>query len=242
MAWQTRIDAKKKRENYRTLSFLSCVSWAEKNLFTHETHLKDAKISKTKIGWFVFPRHDQAFAAANASTTSEDSALRTAHATTKDFLNQEARNQGNGIWEIEGKAARVAASESDDERVSNVEVAVVLDREAAIISTRAACAPQSADSWNQEKRKIETQSLPLAPSLLPSQLYLLSRKSLSSIPAFLLSLLNVPEFLVRRRGSGRLSFCLSSRMRLLPPARRFPPRISWRRQQDRGCNSGRACA
>ena len=33
----------------------------------------------------------------------------------------------------------------------------------------------------------ETQSLPLAPSLLPSQLYLLSRKSLSLILAFLIN-------------------------------------------------------
>jgi len=28
--------------------------------------LEDAKISKTKIGWFVFPRHDQAFEVADA--------------------------------------------------------------------------------------------------------------------------------------------------------------------------------
>ena len=56
----------KKRENYRTLSFLSC-AWAEK-IYLPTKHTKDAKISKTKIGWFVFPRHDQPFAAANAQT------------------------------------------------------------------------------------------------------------------------------------------------------------------------------
>jgi hypothetical protein len=44
-----------------------------KDLFTHGNTLKDAKISKTKIDWFVSPRHDQAFAAANASTRQEDS-------------------------------------------------------------------------------------------------------------------------------------------------------------------------
>ena len=37
------------------------------------------------------------------------------------IFNQENRNRGNGISEIEGKAARVAASESGDERVSNQE-------------------------------------------------------------------------------------------------------------------------
>ncbi len=37
------------------------------------------------------------------------------------FFNQEIRNRGKGISEIEGKAARVAASESGDERVSNEE-------------------------------------------------------------------------------------------------------------------------
>ena len=46
-------------------------------------------------------------------------------------------NRGNGISEIEGKAARVAASESGDERVSNEEMdtefpAFVLERNAPI--------------------------------------------------------------------------------------------------------------
>ena len=36
-------------------------------------------------------------------------------------MNQESRKRGKGISEIEGKAARVAASESGDERVSNEE-------------------------------------------------------------------------------------------------------------------------
>ena len=40
---------------------------------------------------------------------------------SEDFFNQESRNRGKGISEIEGKAARVAASESGDERVSNEE-------------------------------------------------------------------------------------------------------------------------
>jgi len=48
-------------------------------------------------------------------------ALGTAHATKEDFLNQESRNRGNGISEVEGKAARVAANESGDEQVSNEE-------------------------------------------------------------------------------------------------------------------------
>jgi hypothetical protein len=104
-------------------------------------------------------------------------ALGTAHATTEDFLNRESRNRGNGISEVEGKAARVAASELGDERVSNQEMEPafksgkqeirkwdqrascspaflirksplsrrVRDREAAIISTRAACAPQATE-------------------------------------------------------------------------------------------------
>src|SRR6266481_1683375 len=104
-------------------------------------------------------------------------ALGTAHATTEDSLNQESRNRGNGISEVEGKAARVAASELGDERVSNQEMEPafksgkqeirkwdqrascspaflirksplsrkVRDREAAIISTRAACAPQATE-------------------------------------------------------------------------------------------------
>ena len=37
------------------------------------------------------------------------------------FFDQESRKRGKGISEIEGKAARVAASESGDERVSNEE-------------------------------------------------------------------------------------------------------------------------
>jgi len=45
-------------------------------------------------------------------------ALGTAHATKEDFLNQESRNRGNRISEVEGKAARVAASELGDERAS----------------------------------------------------------------------------------------------------------------------------
>ena len=43
------------------------------------------------------------------------------------FFNQESRKRGKGISEIEGKAARVAASESGDERVSNEENSCVPD-------------------------------------------------------------------------------------------------------------------
>ena len=50
---------------------------------------------------------------------AEDSAR-----SNRRFLNKEARNRGNGISEIEGKAARLAASESGDEGVSNGELAV----------------------------------------------------------------------------------------------------------------------
>jgi hypothetical protein len=46
----------------------------------------------------------------------------TAHATTEAFLNQEIRNRGNGSSELEGRAARVAARDLGDERVSNGEM------------------------------------------------------------------------------------------------------------------------
>jgi hypothetical protein len=48
----------------------------------------------------------------------KDIYLTTKHTKAREILNQESRNRGNGISEIEGKAARVAASESGDERVS----------------------------------------------------------------------------------------------------------------------------
>ena len=42
------------------------------------------------------------------------------------FFNQESRKRGKRISEIEGKAARVAASESGNERVSNEEIPTFL--------------------------------------------------------------------------------------------------------------------
>jgi len=36
--------------------------------------LKDAKISKTKIGWFVFPGHDQAFEVVDAKPGGPETA------------------------------------------------------------------------------------------------------------------------------------------------------------------------
>ena len=52
----------------------------------------------------------------------------------------------------------------------------------------------------------------------------------------------ISGYALTRRGSGPPSFCLSWRVRPLSAAKKFPPRISWRTQQDRGCNSDRACA
>jgi len=62
----------------------------QKRFIYPQNTLKDAKISKTKIGWFVSPQHDQ------ADWLLGTTALRTAHATTEDFLNQEARKWGSG--------------------------------------------------------------------------------------------------------------------------------------------------
>jgi hypothetical protein len=43
-----------------------CVRRVVKGFICPLSALKDTKISKTKIGWFVFPRHDQAFEVADA--------------------------------------------------------------------------------------------------------------------------------------------------------------------------------
>jgi hypothetical protein len=45
-----------------------CVRRVVKGFIYPRNTLKDAKISKKKIGWFVFARHDQALAVADAQT------------------------------------------------------------------------------------------------------------------------------------------------------------------------------
>ena len=123
------------------------------------------------------------------------------------------RNRGNGISEIEGKAARVAASESGDERVSNQEAELGFRAVVSAVPSGSGPGNDCAEDSARYNRGFFSQAFDTNASTMSRVRFLIRRflesgkKEPRKIPAFLLSLLNIASFLVRRRGNGRLSSC-----------------------------------
>ena len=150
-----------------------------KNFIYPPNTLKDAKISKTKIGWFVLPRQKNQF-----------SFFFWCHFVC--FVGTKRKTQAG--------------------RMPYLKLSFL-----------------SCVSWAQ-KEKTQSRNA-------ESAINHLSRRSPAAVGRRRIS-----GYALTRRGSGPPSFCLSWRVRPLSAAKKFPPRISWRTQQDRGCNSDRACA